>query len=272
MLMNALVALNLLQKENGTFSNTPLAARFLAEGSPDNARAALLHIANIWHSWSTLTDCVRAGTCVERSEGGTRTENSTQAFIAAMDRNAKERAPLVVRAVGNGFRHMLDLGGGSGAYSIAFAKANPELKAEVLDLPGVLPLTNEYIRKAGLEGQVITRSGDMRTDRFGQGYDLVLLSAIAHMFSPEQNRDLLQRAYQALVPKGKLVVQDFILEADKTAPKSAALFSLNMLVNTPSGASYSKPEYAAWLQEVGFTDVEHIRLPGPSGLMIGRKR
>jgi len=89
------------------------------------------------------------------------------------------------------------------------------------------------------------------------------------MFSPEENRALFQRAYRALAPKGQLAVQDFILEPGKTAPRAAALFSLNMLVGTQAGSSYSEPEYAGWLRDAGFSDVRRVRLPGPSGLMIG---
>jgi cyclopropane fatty-acyl-phospholipid synthase-like methyltransferase len=92
------------------------------------------------------------------------------------------------------------------------------------------------------------------------------------MLSPEENRDLLKRCYTALTPGGRVVVQDFILGPDKTAPKWAALFALNMLVGTQSGSSYSEEEYANWLKEVGFQDVRRIRLPGPSGLMLGTRR
>jgi cyclopropane fatty-acyl-phospholipid synthase-like methyltransferase len=176
-----------------------------------------------------------------------------------------------VRAVGNGFQRMLDLGGGSAAYSIAFAQANPRLRAEVLDLPAVLPLTQDYIRRAGLEARIQTRPGDLRTDAFGEGYDLALMSAIAHMFSPEENRDLLRRIHQALAPNGRLVLQDFILEADKTSPGFAVLFSLNMLVNTTAGASYSETEYEAWLRGAGFRECKRVRLPGPANLMIAVK-
>jgi hypothetical protein len=70
---------------------------------------------------------------------------------------------------------------------------------------------------------------------------------------------------------GRIVVQDFVLEADKTAPKMAALFALNMLVGTHAGSSYSEDEYAAWLRQAGFRDVRRIRLPGPSNLMVGTR-
>ena len=271
MLLNVLVTLNLLTKKDGVFSNTPMTARFLCADSPDNARPGLMHNVHLWDSWSTLTKCVRQGRAVAESPSGQRDEHSTRAFIAAMDRNAKERAAQVVQAVGNDFRRMLDLGGGSGAYSIAFAQANPQLHVDLLDQPSVVPLTQEYIHRAGLERRIQTRVGDMRTDHFGEGYDLVLLSAIAHMFSPEQNRDLLGRIYQALEPNGRLVLQDFILDPDKTSPSFAVLFSLNMLVNTEGGASYSETEYEQWLRETGFRETKRIRLPGPANLIVATK-
>jgi SAM-dependent methyltransferase len=164
---------------------------------------------------------------------------------------------------------MLDVGGGSGAYAIAFARAAKELQVEILDLADVIALTQNYIENAGLAAQVKTRPGDLRTDSLGSGFDLVFVSAICHMLDPEENRGLIQRCHQALAPKGRLVVQDFILEPDKTSPKFAALFALNMLVGTRGGSSYSCDEYTAWMLQAAFQDVKHVRLPGPSSLMIG---
>ena len=140
MLMNALVALGMLQKKKGVFRNRQLAAQYFTQGSPDNLRLAMMHTAYLWERWSTLTECVRTGTSQERASGGERDQHWIEAFIAAMDRNVVERAPLVMKAVHtSGVRRMLDVGGGSGGYSIAFAKASPQLHAEVLDLPAVLP-------------------------------------------------------------------------------------------------------------------------------------
>jgi ubiquinone/menaquinone biosynthesis C-methylase UbiE len=268
-LLNALVSLKLLQKSGDNYTNTALAARFFVEGTPDSARMAQLHMANLWKRWTTLTEAVKAGTSVAPPAGN----GSVKPFIAAMDHNARGRARAVVQAVEvNGARHLLDLGGGSAAYSIAFAKAAPGLQAEVVDLADVLPIAQEHIRKAGMADRITTRAGDMLTVALDAGkYDLVLLSAICHMFSPEENRQLLARAYQALAPHGRLVISDFILDADKTAPRFAALFALNMLVGTRAGASYSEPEYDAWLKEAGFGETKRVRLPGPANLMIAAK-
>ena len=273
MLMNALVAMGMLAKQGGTFQNTPVAARYFVKDSPDDARAALMHTVHLWRRWSTLTRCVRAGTAVAREEAREPGDEWTWAFIAAMHRNAVERASQVVQAVGTeGVERLLDVGGGSGAYSIAFARASEKIHAELLDLETVIPIAQSHIEKAGLADCIKTRAGDLRAGKLGEGFNLVFVSAICHMLSPEENRDLLERCHAALAPGGRVVIQDFILEADKTAPKSAALFALNMLVGTRAGASYSEEEYAAWLRETGFQDVRRIRLPGPSGLMLGTRR
>jgi precorrin-6B methylase 2 len=272
MLMNALVALGILQKENGVFQNTPLAAQYLAEGSAENVRLAMMHTAYLWHRWSALTECVRTGTSQQHAGGGDRDPHWTEAFIAAMDRNVLDRAPLVLKAVDiSGVRRMLDVGGGSGGYSIAFAKASPELHAEILDLPAVLPLTEHYIAKSGLSERVKTRPGDLQLDELGRDYDLIFVSAISHMLGQSENQDLFRRCFTALAHGGRIVVQDFILDSDKTVPRQAALFTLNWLVVTQNGGNYSKDEYSAWLGKAGFREVRQVLLPGSTSLMIGVK-
>lgn len=270
MLLDALVAVGMLTKREGVYGNTPEAARWLSDASPHSARAALMHVANLWPSWSLLTECVRKGTSAHAGRRSSRAE--TEAFIAMMHYNAQARAAMVVEAVGvEGLRRMLDLGGGSGAYAIAFAQAAPGLQADVLDLPRVLRIARRYIEAAGLTGRVRTIVGDLGQDSYGRGYDLVFISAICHMLDPKENRVMLRKCFRALAPGGRVVIQDFILDPEKTGPRAAALFSLNMLVRTRAGASYSEPEYRSWLAEAGFSEVTRLHLPGPTGLMMGRR-
>jgi (2Fe-2S) ferredoxin/predicted O-methyltransferase YrrM len=271
-LLNALTALDLLIKRDGIFSNTPVAARFLAAGGKDFSRDSLMHTVNLWDRWSTLTGAVREGTSVVFREQAVRPRQDTEAFIAAMDKNAGFRAPMVVRTLTlNNVKRVLDVGGGSGAYSIALARAKADIRAEIFDLPTVTPLAQKYIKDAGLSDRISTRDGDMRTDDLGTGYDLVLLSAICHMNSPEENIKLFAKCLAALNSGGQIVMQDFVLSPDKTSPQSGALFAINMLVGTRSGSSYSEDEYRRWLEHAGFIDIKKVQLPGPTALMIGRR-
>lgn len=269
MLLNALVACELLTKSGGAYRNTELSARYLA----GDGRLAAMHTVNMWTAWSTLTDAVREGTAVRRPGVEGHDESWTEAFIAAMHRNASERAPAIVKTVGtDGVRRVLDVGGGSGAYSIAFSQAGPSIEADILDLEPVTAIARRHIEAAGLAGRVRTRVGDLRTDPLGEGYDVVFVSAICHMLDEEENRDLLRRCFQACAPRGRVLIQDFILNADKTQPRLGALFALNMLVNTRGGNSYSGEEYIAWLSEAGFADPHVVALPGPTSLVIGTRR
>jgi (2Fe-2S) ferredoxin/predicted O-methyltransferase YrrM len=271
-LLNALVALGVLIKLGPLFAATPVANRFLVAGSPDDARMALRHNLSLWATWSMLTETVRTGHAPDRPRMRERTDDWTGPFIAAMHRNAALRAPLVVSAVGADLvRRLLDVGGGSGAYAIAFARANPALQADVFDLATVAPIARRHIAEAGLADRVRTRVGDLCTDAFGSGYDLVLLSAICHMLGPAENRDLLRRAFEALVPGGRVVIQDHVMTPGKTAPRSGALFAVNMLVGTASGSTYSEEEYSAWLREAGLVDVRHVTLAGPNDLIVARR-
>jgi cyclopropane fatty-acyl-phospholipid synthase-like methyltransferase len=189
-----------------------------------------------------------------------------------MHKNAAARAPVVVSALDlSGVRRVLDLGGGSGAYAMAFARAQPGLEVTVFDLPTVTPLTRRYVAQGGMQDRIHTRDGDLRNDPYGARYDLVFVSAICHMNGSDENRAMLRRVREALAPGGRAVIQDFILNEDKTAPTGAALFALNMLVGTREGSAYSDVEYGAWLTETGFVDVRRVELPGPTDLMVAAR-
>jgi SAM-dependent methyltransferase len=215
---------------------------------------------------------VLSGRPAPREEMADRGDDWTVAFIAAMHKGAAQRAPALVQAVGaEGVFRLLDVGGGSGAYSIAFAQASPSLFAVILDLPPVLPIAQAHVKASGLAGRIETREGDLRHDDLGSGFDLVLLSSICHMLGRDENRDLLRRAFAALAPGGRVAVSDFLLAEDRAAPRQAAFFSINMLVGTAFGDCYTESEYTAWMREAGFSSAERRDLPGPASLVIGTK-
>jgi len=246
MLLNALVAVDALHKREAVFRCT------VESKALGPARPGLLHTVHLWDTWSSLTECVKTGRAVRSRGPESFPEARTRAFIAAMHARAQDSAQDTVRLSGiRDAKQMLDVGGGSGAFSIAFAKACPDLQAEILDLGAVVPLAEEYIREAGLQDRVRVRPGDMRTAELGEGFDLVLLSAVCHMFGEDENRSLIQRCARALVRGGHLVIREFILQNDRTGPPHAALFALNMLVGTDRGNTYTEGQYRAWMEEAG---------------------
>ncbi|WP_415520182.1 MAG: methyltransferase [Desulfovibrio aminophilus] len=267
-LLNALAALGFVRKDGGLFRNTEAAETFLNARSP-RYLSGLAHTANVYKSWATLTDAVRRGGRV--TERPSADSADTRSFIEAMHRRAKDDADALAALLDlSGVRRVLDLGGGSGAYSMAFCRAEPGLTAVVLDLPHVTPLTRRYVAAEGLSERIGTQDGDYHDADFGQGYDLVFLSAIAHINSAAENKRLVARAARALNPGGRVAVQDFIMDDDRTTPLHGALFALNMLVNTERGDTYTESEVRGWMEDAGLTDV--LRLDGrdKASLVVGR--
>jgi SAM-dependent methyltransferase len=267
-LLNALCAIGLLKKERGLFSNTEAGARYLVRGTADYL-SGIGHMINLYRTWGTLTQAVRAGTSVTQREYD---ETSLNYFIEAMHFRAKKTADKLISFIDlSGVKKVLDVGGGSGVYSMAFVRAGRDLTADVFDLPAVTALARRYIEDNGFAGKIGTRDGDYNTDDFGSGYDLVFMSAIIHINSFDENQLLVNRAFTALNPGGRIVIQDHIMEEDRTAPVRGALFTLNMLVNTRSGDTYTEKEMRTWFEKAGCGTVERVATGMDNDLMVGRK-
>jgi ubiquinone/menaquinone biosynthesis C-methylase UbiE len=269
-LLNACCALGLLTKRAGRFANTPLTARHLVRGAPGYL-GGLGHIVHMWESWSTLTEAVRRG---HSTKGPPMKRGADWAvpFIAAMHQFSRDKAPGIARMVNlRGVRRVLDVGGGSGVYAMAFVKAAAGAKATVFDLPNVVPLTQGYVKRENLSRRVTTVAGDLYRDELPRGHDLAFVSAIIHMLSPRETEALFRKCFRALEPGGRIVVQDFVMDEDRTTPPNGAVFALNMLVNTRAGDTYTAAEIAGWLKRAGFRSIRRAETPYLTTLMTGEK-
>lgn len=247
-LLDAVASLGLLRKTGQQYRITPLARRFLLRSSPWYQGDMLRHADSLWKSWSGLDEVVRTGRPISR--GG----RDHDVFIRAMHNNSVLTAPGVVDSLDlRGVRTALDLGGGPGTYGIELAKRGIEVT--LFDLPDTMAIAREIVGAAGVQG-VRFLQGDFHTDDIGSGYDLVLLSQILHSHSPEESIELLGKVRNVLNPKGKAVIHEFALAENRAAPPSGALFSINMLVNTPGGRSYTPREMTSWLKTAGFGPVK----------------
>ncbi len=270
-LMNALCALDLLEKKEGWFSNTPLASKFLVKGKPGYL-AGLMHIVHLWETWSTLTDVVEKGSSMRARPVNEMDKKWVQAFITSMHERARKHAPVIIGLLDlSGISRVLDVGGGSAAYSMAFVRAGESVRATVFDVPKVLPLTKGYIAQENLSDKIDTVAGDFHTDAIGKGFDLVFISAIIHINSPEQNQTLIRKASNALNPGGQIVIQDFIMDEDRTTPAFGTIFALNMLVGTEVGDTYTESEVRIWMENAGFSRILRKDTIAGTTLMIGNK-
>ncbi|MBN2515209.1 MAG: methyltransferase domain-containing protein [Deltaproteobacteria bacterium] len=271
-LLNALCALGLIRKDDGYFSNTESATRFLVKGEKEYM-SGMMHTAHLWRTWNTMTGAIKKGGRAMDTSIKEEDPAWTPAFIEAMNYRAVMVAEkLVSRLDLAGVKQVLDVGGGSGAYAIAFVKSHPDIVATVFDLPGVIRLTKQYIAESGMTDRISTVSGDYHEDDLGTGFDLVFLSAIIHSNSPDRNRALIEKGAKALNPGGRIIIQDFIVNEDRTGPLFGVLFALNMIVGTEAGDTYTESEVKTWLMQAGVTDITSMTGFGPTTLIMGRKK
>ena len=265
--LDALTAMGLLIKKDGLYRTDPGLLPLLRSDSPQTILPMIRHAATIWKNWSNLTHIVTESGGVKSAARSFENPEDQIAFIGAMHVVGRVRAPKIIQAINPGSaRRLIDVGGGSGTYTIAFLEAFPEMSATLFDLPNVVSMGRARIAEAGLVDRVSIVAGDFYTDSLPAGHDLALVSAIIHMNSPEQNVDLYKKIFDALVPGGRIVIRDHVMKPDNTAPKSGALFAINMLVGTPGGGTYTYEEIETGLIAAGFQNVNLIQ---EGDLMMG---
>jgi precorrin-6B methylase 2 len=258
-LLDALVAMELLTKQDNIYSVPDEIAGLLVETSPKNVLPMIRHSGNCLRRWAQLSEVVQTGNPAERKPGIRGQAADQAAFIGAMQNISETMADKVIsRLKPLDFDHLLDIGGASGTWTIALLRAVPQAKATLFDLPPVIPMARQHIAGAGLSDRVTFAAGDFYIDDLPAGADLTWLGAICHQNSREQNRILFAKVYKALKDDGTLVIRDVVMDRSHTSPAGGALFAVNMLVSTEGGGTYSFEEYRQDLCEAGFEQIELV--------------
>ncbi|GLI39101.1 methyltransferase domain-containing protein [Geobacter hydrogenophilus] len=275
MLLDALAAMALVHKREDRYEAAPFAARYLAKSSPEYLGYIIMHHHHLMAGWSRLDEAVRRGAPVRESASHGDDEGARESFLMGMFNLAMQSAPKVVPLIDlTGRKRLLDLGGGPGTWAINFCLQNPRLDAIVYDLPTTRRFAEETVARFGLADRVGFVAGDFLENDTPKGFDVVWLSQILHAYGPDQCAVILEKAVGALEPGGLLLVQEFILDDTRSGPLFPALFSLNMLVGTTAGQSYSEHELYSMMAAAGLRDVRRLplELPNGSGILAGTVR
>ena len=255
-LLDAVVALGLLEKEGLRYLLPAGLGDFLTDQGPHSVLAMCQHQAQCLRNWSQLARVVKTGRPADCLPSVRGQAGAQEAFIGAMHNISAPNADQVVRAVQPPeFKHLLDIGGASGTWTMAFLRACPEAQATLFDLPHVIPMAEKRLSAAGFAQRVRLVPGDFYKDSLPSGADLAWLGAIVHQNSRAQNRELFAKIREALVPGGRLAIRDIVMEENRTAPVAGALFAINMLVATPGGGTFTLAELRADLEAQGFGKV-----------------
>ena len=271
-LLDALAALELLEKQFDRYAVPPAIAPLLAGQGPGSVLAMVRHQGNCLRRWDQLARVVKSGRPALRTPSLRGEEGDRESFIGAMDVISAPVADTVVADLALPFRHLLDLGGGPGTWTLAFLRATPGARATLFDLPPVIPLARRRIETAGMLDRVTLAAGDFETDPLPEGADLAWISAIVHQNSRARNRDLFTAIREGLLPGGLIAIRDIVMEPDRTTPRGGALFAINMLVGTEGGGTFTFAELREDLESAGFTDIElRRRDPWMSSVVTARR-
>jgi SAM-dependent methyltransferase len=264
LLLNAAAAIGLLEKREGRFFNTPLTETCLTRGGPGYIADSLKLESAFYRRWGHLTAAVKTG---QRPEDNVRDEQASdwvRNFEYALYNMTRPIAPFIADALAlpeDRALRVLDVGGGHGGYSIALAQRYPRLSATVFELPRVVPVTREIVAQAGLAERVSVQEGDFQRHDLGNGYDVALVFGVLNGEPPEGRPALIAKVFAALNPGGRIVLRDFVLDADRAGPPEAAIFALQMLLATDAGGLDTRDEWTRWLIEAGFAPPQSISLP-----------
>ena len=274
-LLAACHALGLVERVGASYRNAHAAERYLVQhargymgeyylrqiaetlyAQVPNARAVLRGQMQTASYNQFLSDPARAELFIRGQHAG----SSGPAYLLA---KTADLAP---------YKCLLDLGGGSGAFTIELVRRHPKLFATVFDLPQVVKFAEKFVAEAGLSDRVRCAGGDVVKDQWPDGADLMLLSYVLSSYRPEIARYLLGRAYAHLPPGGRLIIHDFALYGDRAGPRNAALWSFANLAISATTHPYTTAELIDAMTEIGFIDVEaRPHVPDITFVFTGRR-
>ncbi len=275
LLLNACVALGLLQQRDNGYVASPLASAFLVPGSPGYLGNAISYSDNLYETWGKLEQALREGKPPMPAEEYTgEDEEKTRHFVYGMHDRAKGIGQAMVTMVDlSDRRQMLDVGGGPGTYSSLFVQRHSKLRSRVLDLPGVVAIASEIIASLGVSDRVETLPGHYLDSDYPEGNDVVLISGVFHRETEADCRQLIEKARDSLVPGGLLIVSDVFSDEGGAGPLFATLFGLNMMLTAPNGGVHADRDVARWMTAAGFeeTVIKSFPPPMPHRMVTGIK-
>jgi len=284
-LLRMLVALGLLVVHDGRYQPTAVARNYLLREGPfywghvwslsidmSSIHARLREALVITPATRSAAAAPTADMSVDAWESGQIDDEQAGRIARFMHSHSMAAAVGLARDVSfDGVARLLDVGGGSGCFSIALAHRYPNLRCTIMELPAMCRWAQKYIDGAGLRNRIDTRSVDMFRDAWPLGYDAVFFSNIFHDWSFETCAQLAASAYAALPKNGHIYLHEMLLDDTGTAPRTAAAFSVLMLLGT-RGQQFRFSELKGLIEGAGFVDIRVTPAYGYYSIVSGCKR
>jgi O-methyltransferase domain/Dimerisation domain len=276
---DALVAMGLLLRRRGLYSNAPDVDLFLDRNKPSYVGGILeMMAARLYGFWGSLTEGLRTGKPQNEAKHGGDLFGELYAnplqlrqFLSAMTGVSLGAGRMIAKKFPwKKYRTFCDIGGAQGAVSVQLALAHKHLTGGEFDLAAVQPVYEEYVRGFGLEGRLAFHAGDFFRDPLPAA-DVMIMGHILHDWNLQEKHLLLQKSYAALPKHGALIVYEAMIDNDRSKNLAGLLMSLNMLIETKGGFDFTIADCQKWLKMTGFRRTQAVALGGPDTMVIGFK-
>jgi len=278
--LDALVAVGMLERENGLYRNTTETDLFLDKAKPSYI-GGILEMANhrLYPFWGGLTDALRTGHPQNETRHGQEPLFETlyadparlKEFLAAMTGVSHGANMQIARAFPwNEYATFADVGTAQGDLVVQIAEANDHLRGTGFDLPVVEPIFEEYVTRSPASDRISFKAGDFFSDPLPNA-DVILMGHILHDWGLDHKRMLIGKAYDALPDGGALLVYEALIDDERRENAFGLLMSLNMLIETEDGFDYTGADCRAWMTDAGFRESRVEHLVGPDSMVIGIK-
>jgi SAM-dependent methyltransferase len=273
-LLDGLVSQGLVELHDGRYRNTAEAATYLVEGQPaclsNFAKLKLAHMSTL----ADLPDVVRAGGPLTDATVEVADNPHWEGVVTAIAAQSVPVATIAadtLRLAEAGEISIFDIGGGSGIYSAIWLKLNPAARSTQLDWRPINAIARRLMAEQDVADRFTCIDGDFHTTDFGTAaYDIAVYSHIAHQEGPEDNIAIFAKVRSALKPGGTLVINDYIVDDDRSGPPYPLIFASEMLLKSKQGGTWRRADYHAWLAKAGFEDVSFQPTPSPTTLVFAR--
>jgi hypothetical protein len=276
---DALVALGMLERRDGRYTNTRATETFLDRSKPSYL-GGMLEMANarLYGFWGSLTEGLRTGKPQNEVKSGGNFFAEIYAdpaqlasFLGAMTGLSRGASLTIARAFPwADYRTVCDVGAAQGDLLAQIAIANPHLTGTGFDLPAVRPAFESYVASLGIGSRVSFAGGDFFRDPLPRA-DVITMGHVLHDWDLAQKKLLVRKAFEALPAGGSLVVFEAMIDDDRSQNAFGLLMSLNMLIETPGGFDYTTADCASWMKEAGFSETRVQHLVGPDTMVVGIK-
>jgi hypothetical protein len=276
---DTLVALRMLRREGGIYSNTPEADVFLDRAKPSYIGGALeMCSARLFQFWGSFTEALRTGEPQNEIRHGKDLFDELyvdperlRQFLGAMSGLSMAGAgALAHKFPSANYKTFVDVGCAQGAAPVHIALPNPHLTGGGFDLAPVRPIFEDYVASHGLQDRLRFHQGSFFTDPLPSA-DVIVMGHVLHDWDLDTKKMLIKKAYEALPDGGALIVYETLIDDDRSQNVAPLLMSLNMLIETKGGFDYTGADGQRWMKEAGFHETRVEHLAGYDAMVIGIK-